>query len=111
MTFEEVIGHFRELKEDPTCQGQFDVFLDVSNADTLPNADQLAAVGIELRLLRNKVQFEACAVVATRDAMFGMMRVFGVAAEPFFRAIRVFRESSEAETWLISQRDRLSKEP
>jgi cupin superfamily acireductone dioxygenase involved in methionine salvage len=33
-----------------------------------------------------------------------MMRVFQVMAEPYFRAIRVFRVSAEAETWLAAER-------
>lgn len=105
LTFEEVIGHFRTLNADPTCFGHLDVFLDVSTADTLPQSSQFAGINAELRILRDKVQFGACAIVATRDGMFGMMRMFEVLSAQYFKAIRVFRDSVEAEVWLASQQD------
>ena len=103
ITIADVIGHFRELKDDPACTGYLDVLLDVSEVDSLPESDQLRVVNSELLAVCAKMEFGMCAIVAKRDAMFGMMRVFGVLAEKNFRAIRVFRETSEAEGWLISQ--------
>jgi len=102
--FEEVIEHFQTLKKDPACIGQLDVVLDVSEADALPDSSQLGSVKAELAGIREHVEFGVCAIVASRDAMFGMMRMFEVFAGPYFRAIRVFRESGEAEKWLASQR-------
>lgn len=102
LKFAEVIEHFRTLKEDPACTGNLDVLLDVSGADTLPVSSQLGPIGAELDAVRAKVQFGLCAIVATRDAMFGMMRVFEVVAAPYFRAIRVFRQAAEAQAWLVS---------
>jgi hypothetical protein len=104
LTFAEVIGHFRELHQDPTCAGYLDVLLDVSTADALPESGQLGAVTAELAAIRAKTQFGVCAIVATRDAMFGMMRMFEVLARPYFLATRVFRGRPEAEAWLMAQR-------
>jgi hypothetical protein len=103
LKFAEVVDHFRALKEDPTCKGQLDVLLDVSDADPLPESRQLAAIGTELDAVRAKVEFGLCAIVATRDAMLGMMRMFEVPAGPYFRATRVFRSAVEAEAWLASR--------
>jgi hypothetical protein len=50
-----------------------------------------------------KVRFHACAILVCGDALFGMMRVFEVQGEPFFRATRTFRIAKEAEAWLASQ--------
>jgi hypothetical protein len=100
-----VIHHFRTLKDDPACSGRLDVLLDVSDADSLPAATQLGAVATELAVVRAKVQFGSCAVVATRDAMFGMMRMFEVLAARYFEAIHVFRSSAEAEAWLLARRE------
>jgi hypothetical protein len=108
LTYEEVIGHFRTLNADPTCFGHLDVFLDVSTADTLPQSSQFASINAELRILRQKVQFGACAVVATRDGMFGMMRMFEVVSAQYFAVIRVFRDPVEAEVWLASQQEAAS---
>lgn len=101
--FAEVIDHFRMLKEDPACSGHLDVLLDVSGADLLPDSNQFGAVIAELESVRAKVQFGMCAIVANRDAMFGMMRIFEVHAGQHFRAIRVFRDAAGAEAWLVSQ--------
>jgi hypothetical protein len=104
LAFSEVMDHFRALQEDPACTGHLDVLLDVSEADTLPVSSQLGPVSAELDAVRAKVQFGLCAIVATRDAMFGMMRMFEVIAGPYFRATCVFRGKHEAEAWLESQR-------
>jgi hypothetical protein len=103
LTFTEVIEHFRTLKEDPACTGHLDVLLDVSEADSLPVSSQLGPISAELDAVRAKVQFGVCAIIATRDAMFGMMRIFEVVAGPYFRAIRVFRGAAEAQAWLVSR--------
>ncbi len=103
LTFPEVIEHFRTLSHDPACAGHLDVLLDVSEADALPATTQLGAVATELAGVRAKVQFGACAIVATRDAMFGMMRMFEVLAARYFEVIHVFRSYPEAEAWLVAQ--------
>jgi hypothetical protein len=99
----DVVDHFKTLKDDPACVGQLDVLLDVSQADAVPESNQLRVVSSELAAIRGKVQFGMCAVVATSDPMFGMMRIFSVFAEQAFRMIQVFRETAEAEAWLVSQ--------
>ncbi len=98
----EVVEHFRTLKDDPACVGHLDVLLDVSEADALPDSSQLGIVVKEVAAVCQKVQFGMCAIIATRDSMFGMMRMFEVFASRYFRAIRVFREATEAELWLAS---------
>lgn len=104
LTFSQVLDHFRELKEDPACSGRLDVLLNVSDVDLVPESYQIGAVAAAVLSIRDKVQFGACAVVASRDAMFGMMRVFEVRAGDHFAAIHVFRETAEAEMWLASQK-------
>lgn len=104
LTFHQVINHFRTLAVDPACVGQLDVMLDLSDADALPASEQFGAINTEIAAIRNKVQFGACAILANRDAMFGMMRMFSVLASPYFRVIQVFRGADEAEAWMASQR-------
>jgi hypothetical protein len=79
------------------------VLLDVDHADSLPESKQLRVVNSHIAAIRAKVEFGMCAIVANRDAMFGMMRMFAVFAEENFRAIRVFRETAEAEKWLSTR--------
>ena len=95
-----MIDHFRELNEDPACSGRLDVLLDVTDIDSLPDSSQLGAVGTAVIAIRKKVQFGSCAIVADRDALFGIMRVFEVKAGDYLEAIRVFRRIAEAEIWL-----------
>jgi hypothetical protein len=103
LTFAQVIDHFRELNEDPACSGRLDVLLDVTDVDSLPDSGQLGAVGASVIAIRKKVRLGSCAIVADRDALFGMMRVFEVKVGDYFEAIRVFRRMAEAEMWLSSQ--------
>jgi hypothetical protein len=103
VTFAEVLAHLQEFQKDPNSAGTVDVFLDLTETTSLPVGFHVAAVADQLRKVHETVRFNACAVVAQRDALFGMMRMFQVMAEPYFRAIRVFRNYSEAETWLASE--------
>jgi hypothetical protein len=77
----------------------------------VPETSQLGAVGAALNVLRTKVKFKACGIVAVSDVMFGMMRVFEVKAGDYFSAIRVFRKIADAEAWLLLQRSAPLAEP
>ena len=102
VTLPDIVDHFRKLKDDPECAGHLDVLLDVHEADLLPESNQLRVVNSQVATVREKVVFGMCAIVANRDVMFGMMRMFAVFAEKNFRAVRVFREPPDAESWLTS---------
>jgi hypothetical protein len=103
VTLQQVIDHFRTLEQDPQIPERTDVFLDLSEVDSLPEPSQLTIVVKELTRIRTKVCFNACAIVATSDALFGMMRMFEVQAEEFFRVMCVFRIATEAQAWLLLQ--------
>jgi hypothetical protein len=103
VTFEEVIGHFPTLAQDPECPPRLDVLLDLSEMTSLPDAPKLREVSAEIGKVRDRVRFGACAIVAPRDVLFGMLRMFEVYAEERFDATRVFREVAEAEAWLLEQ--------
>ena len=104
VTLAEVLAHLLEFEKNPNSAGEIDVFLDLSQTTSLPLGFQIAAVAEQLRKIHETVRFNACAVVAQREALYGMMRMFSVMAEPYFRAIRVFRGYGEAEAWLASER-------
>ena len=102
VTLDEVIDHFRTLQQDPDCRIT-SMFLDLSEVDSLPGTGQISTVINEVKKLRGRVRFGACAILATRDALVGMMRVFEVMGEEYFRVMRTFRVANEAEAWLVSQ--------
>ena len=71
--------------------------------DSLPETHQISTVINEMKRIRARVRFDACAILATGDALFGMMRMFEALAEEFFRVTCTFRIATEAEAWLVSQ--------
>jgi hypothetical protein len=111
VTLQEVIDHFRTLEQDPQCPERTDVFLDLSEVDSLPETPQISTVINELKRIRAKRRFDACAILASGNALFGMMRMFEAQAEAFFRVTRTFRIAVEAEAWLVSQRSLAEHKP
>jgi hypothetical protein len=111
VTLREVIDHFRTLEQDPQCPERAHVFLDLSEVDSLPETPQISTVVRELKRIHAKRRFDACAILATNDALFGMMRMFEVRAENFFRVTRTFRIATEAEAWLVSQQSLAEDRP
>jgi hypothetical protein len=104
VTLAEVVDHFQELGRDPNCAGHLDVLLDLSETNTVPKTAEIQAIPYEIARIREKVRFQACAIVALRDPLFGMLRMFEVMAQQYFRVIHVFRSMAEAEEWLVSER-------
>jgi hypothetical protein len=104
VTLEEVVNHFRELARDPNCPERLDVLLDLRGQSSIPENQQLRVVTSEMARVRGRVQFGACAIVAPRDALYGMLRVFQVFTEAYFREAQVFRTLEEAEQWLAAER-------
>ena len=103
VTFDEVVDHFRELERDPDCPDRLDALLDLSETTSIPEANQLRAVSYQIGRIRERVKFNACAIVACKEVLFGMMRMFEIFAQEQFRMTCVFREVGEAEAWLTSQ--------
>src|SRR5437667_9881527 len=103
VTLNEVIAHFRTLARDPVCPDILDVFLGLSETTSLPLSGQISAVAVEISRIKKKVRFNACAVVANRDALFGMLRMFSVVAGPSFTTIRFFSVTYQADDGLWTQ--------
>ena len=108
VTLAEVLDHFRVLEHDPDCVEYLDVLLDLGETNSVPEPRQIQAVLHEVEKIQKKVRFDACAIVAVRDALFGMMRMFETLAERYFRVTHVFRATDEAEIWLVLQRQQSS---
>jgi hypothetical protein len=104
VTLAEVVDHFRQLEADPECPPYVDVLLDVTQELTIPSSDELRTVTLAIARVRRRVEFGFCAIVAHRDALFGMMRMFEVFTEDYFRETRAFRTLVEAEAWLVAKR-------
>jgi len=111
VTLADVVDHFRTLAQDPDCPHLLDVFLDLSEVESLPETRQISTVINEMRRIRAQVHFRVCAILASRDALVGMMRVFEVMAEECFHATCTFRVASEAEAWLVWQQSLADHNP
>jgi hypothetical protein len=103
VTLEEVIDHFRVLEKDPDCPHHSNVLLDLTEQTSTPGSENLRDIAREISRIRGSVQFGTCAIVARTDALFGMLRMFEVFTEQYFRRTYVFRTAREAEAWLASQ--------
>jgi hypothetical protein len=100
VTFDQVQEQFTVLSRDPSCPGQLEVLLDLSDMTSLPSSAQLGAATVELARVVPRVRFRHCAIVASREALFGMARMFEVFAEKYFVASRVCRTVEDGEQWL-----------
>lgn len=100
VTFDEVIGHFEQLEAEAELPERLDVLLDLEGATTLPESGQLLEVAQAVDRLKARVKWGACAIVASRDALFGMSRMFEAFAEGSFVRIAVFRGREDAIRWL-----------
>jgi hypothetical protein len=104
VTFAEVLSHFRELVRDAALPRRLDVLLDLTEMGSIPESDQLRSVASEVAHLQQRLEWGSCAIVAGRDVLFGMSRMFQVFVESNFANSNVFREIDQAEHWLASSR-------
>jgi hypothetical protein len=98
----EISEHFRDLARDSNRPARLNVVLDLTEMTCVPETDQVRVANFELNRHRPTLQFNACAIVAGSDAVFGMMRMFEVFAEDAFASTRVFRSMANAELWLAA---------
>ena len=103
VTVEEVREHFAALAADPAFRPALDVLLDLTPCTSLPTPDDLRGVVATIQALGPQRPFGACAIVADRDALFGMSRIFEVYAQHAFTALRVFRSTTDAVNWLAAR--------
>ena len=103
VTLEEVADHFRELAADPDCPSYLNVLLEWTDTTRVPLSGELREASRHIALIRERVRFGACAVVAGRTVLYGMSRMFLVFADGLFDATAVFRTVAEAEVWLNAQ--------
>jgi hypothetical protein len=103
VTLDEVYDHFRQLKRDPGCLERMDVLLDLSETASIPDSQQIRDVSDQIGRIHQAVRFDACAIVAVSDVLFGMSRMLEVFAEDWFRATHVCRARADAEAWLTSR--------
>src|SRR4030095_13637955 len=86
----EVDDHFTELSKVWPRGAKLDVLFDLSGCTSLPEILQLRAVVSRIQMFGGRKRFGVCAIVATRELLYGLLRVFELLADQRFVAIRVF---------------------
>jgi SpoIIAA-like len=100
VTFTEVEEHFRELIKAWPPVPRLQVLLDLTECTSLPDFQQLRTIASDIGGYGGQQRFDRCAIVASRELLYGMLRVFEVMSDGNFVAIRVFRAEREAMEWL-----------
>ncbi|HEX7035155.1 MAG TPA: STAS/SEC14 domain-containing protein [Pseudomonadales bacterium] len=96
----DVMEHFARLEADADLPEQLDVLLDLTEMTSVPEAGQLRQVADAVGRLAAAVRLRAIAVVASRDVLFGMSRVFEAFIDERLERVRVFRAADDARRWL-----------
>ena len=97
---DDVLVHLEELVKDRTLPDDLDLLLDLSTTTTAPSADQLRLVAERVTATREDIDWGRCAIVVSRDVLFGLSRMFEVHTESVFEDSHVFRDRDEALEWL-----------
>jgi hypothetical protein len=100
----EVTAHFSELSRVWPRGMKLDVLLDLSGCTSLPEISQLRDVVAQIQVLGGRKRFGVCAIVASRELLYGLLRVFELLANQRFAAVRVFRSVPAAIVWLHDNR-------
>jgi len=105
VTFEEVLAHFDALAKDETLLPSLDLLLDLSAQETAPDGAQVRQLANRLAAIRADLAWGRCAIVVSRDVLFGIARMFGVYTDEAFVETQVFRDPAAARDWLAGGRD------
>jgi len=100
VTLAEIDEHFIQLAKDWPRGAKLNVLLDLSGCTALPEIWQLQTAAARIQMFGGRKRFHRCAVVATRELLYGLFRVFELLADQRFTAIRVFRNEAAAMLWL-----------
>lgn len=98
----EVNDHFQDLANDPDRPDRLNVLLDLTQMTSIPETDQARDASYELRM-HPELRFNACAIVAGGNHLFGMMRMFQTFAGDCFEITQAFHSVAEAEAWLAEK--------
>jgi hypothetical protein len=103
ISLDDTLEHFDQVASDPRLPDGCKALLDLDQLVSVPATGQVRDVVHELgRRLKQTIRFGPWAIVAERDAVYGMSRMFQVFLEQVGIESRVFRSTDEALRWLES---------
>ncbi len=97
-----VVAHLEELVKDDSLAHRLHLLLDLANCDTAPSGDQVRIVSERVTATRSDIEWGRCAILVSRDVLYGLGRMFEVHTHGVFQASHVFRDAEEARAWLLS---------
>lgn len=99
VTYADLAAHL-EMEQSEHALG-FTELLDCRDATTTITTAEIRQLAEALEKLARREPLGATAVVATNDALFGMLRMYDALTEQI-RPLRIFRRLADAEQWLAS---------
>lgn len=104
-TLREVLGHFAELRTIPSLPQPLDVRLDFTAMTSTPELDQIEIAAMSTASLTPMLKWGAMAIVVSDAPAYDVGRIYEALVSHYFRAVRVFRDTAEADRWLASVRE------
>jgi len=96
----EVTAYRDRLLSDPDYRPGMLGFVDCREIESLPSADALQLLALEITRRQNTVGTTRVAVVVASEAAYGLMRMYEVYTAATSIKVKVFREEAEALSWL-----------
>lgn len=100
VTIDEALQHFDELLADSSYEPDLDVLLDLTDCQTLLDADQIRTAAARVTANPSTLRFGRLAIVVASEALFGTLRMFHSFSESAFLEAQIFRYRDEALQWL-----------
>lgn len=99
-TMEEIVALIDTSTTDPDFEPGFDVLSDHTGVGRVITPAQAQGMVAHLRSISERVAYARWAVVATKAASYGMLRMVAALAEAVPMTVEVFSTVEEAEAWL-----------
>ncbi len=94
----QVVVFFENLLADPRFTPGLNLLMDMTLQSGVPGSQLIRDTA--RRIEGKEFSFSRIAIVANRDALFGVARMFEVYAEKATTAVRTFRSRDEALEWI-----------
>ena len=99
----EVTAYRDQLLSDPDYRPGMLGFVDCREIESLPSADTLQLLALEIARRQDAVGATRVAVVVASEAAYGLMRMYEVYTAATSIKVKVFREEATALAWLTGQ--------
>lgn len=96
ITFADVLAHVEAKSKIATPE--LTELLDATDASTTITADEVRQLAVSAGLRHSR--HGALAIVANRNSVYGMARMYAMLSEPVGATVEVFRDVDSAERWL-----------